>query len=83
MGKPTGFLEYSRQENIDREPLEKLLSLDEHLKILLVLAVGKPAEKSVLEDMQEGESTLPLRDEENVTHVRKRPLSELVLCRKG
>ena len=24
MGKPTGFLEYSRQNNIDREPLERL-----------------------------------------------------------
>lgn len=24
MGKPTGFLEYERQENIDREPLERL-----------------------------------------------------------
>ena len=69
--------------SFDREPLEKLLSLDEHLKILLVLAVGKPAETSVLEEMQEGDSTLPLRDENNVAHVKKRPLQELVLSRKG
>ncbi len=29
MGKPTGFLEYSRQNNIDREPMERLSDYNE------------------------------------------------------
>ena len=34
MGKPTGFLEYSRQNNIDREPLERLSDYQEfHLPL--------------------------------------------------
>ena len=34
MGKATGFLEYERQENIDRDPLERLADYGEfHLPL--------------------------------------------------
>ncbi|MBR2989963.1 MAG: nitroreductase family protein [Solobacterium sp.] len=67
--------------SFDKKPLRDVTKLADNLKILLVVAIGKPTEKSVLEDLAEGESTLPLRDENNVTHVKKRPLDELIVKR--
>lgn len=67
--------------SFDRDPLREVLKLDDNLKILLVVAFGKPLEQSVLEDLKEGEDFLPSRDENNVTHVRKRTLEELIVKR--
>jgi len=55
------------------------LAIPEHLKIRLVLALGKPAETVVLEDLEPGGDTRYWRDEEGVHHVPKRGLAELIV----
>ncbi|MBR2669714.1 MAG: nitroreductase family protein [Solobacterium sp.] len=67
--------------SFDREPLREVTKLADNLKILLVLAIGKPLETSVLEDLEDGEALI-VRDENNVTHVRKRKVEELIVKRK-
>jgi nitroreductase len=65
--------------SIDREGLSRNLNLPTHLEILLVLALGKPKEKVVLEENQSPEPVPYWRDAEGVHHVPKRPLEELLL----
>ena len=68
--------------SFDNQPLKDLLGLSESLKILLVLAIGKPIESAIIEDLEPGESTAPVRDENGVTHVKKRRLEDIVLKRR-
>jgi len=63
----------------DMDLLQKNLNIPERYRILLVIALGKPAEKVVLEDVSEGGSTKYYRDEQGVHHVPKRPLEELII----
>lgn len=64
--------------SIDRPALAKELSLPEHLKVQLVVALGHPAEKVVLEDGPP-EPRPYWRDAESVHHVPKRTLEEVLL----
>ena len=64
--------------SIQSEKLAAILKLPEHLSILLVLALGKPAEKVVLEVAQSGENTY-YRDEKGTHHVPKRALDEWIV----
>ena len=64
---------------IDKDKLRQALHIPEHLKIRLVLALGKPAEKVVLEELEPGGDTRYWRDEEDVHHVPKRTLAELIV----
>jgi len=63
---------------IDKEKLRKNLNLDERYEILYVLALGEPVEKVIIEDMEDGDIKY-WRDEEEVHHVPKRPLDELIV----
>jgi nitroreductase len=65
--------------SINRERLRRLLNLPDRFTILLVLALGKPAEKVVLETVGEDGDTRYWRDENNTHHVPKRVLDELIL----
>jgi nitroreductase len=67
---------------IDKDRLRKELAIPEHLKIRLVLALGKPAEKVVLEDLEPGGDTRYWRDEDGVHHVPKRGLDELIVSER-
>lgn len=62
----------------DKEELADKLNIPEHLKILLVLAIGKPVEKIVIDPVADGDIKY-WRDEEQVHHVPKRSLEELIL----
>ncbi len=64
--------------NVKRDALSRLLSLPEKLKIALVIALGKPAEKIVLEDAAPGASIKYYRDAYSVHHVPKRTIEELI-----
>jgi nitroreductase len=64
--------------SIDQPGLRATLRLPEHLEILLVLALGKPKETVVLEDGPP-EPRPYWRDQDQVHHVPKRPLSELLI----
>lgn len=60
------------------ERLSAVLGLPSHLVPVLVLGLGVPAETVVLEDAQNG-AVKYYRDENNVHHVPKRPLDELII----
>jgi nitroreductase len=64
--------------SIDRARLKADLGVPANCEILLVLALGKPAEKIVLEVAQKGEIRY-WRDPAGVHHVPKRPLEEVIL----
>lgn len=64
---------------INRKKLRELLDIPERYEILLVLALGKPAETVVIEDLEPGGSINYWRDEDDVHHVPKRTLDELIL----
>lgn len=61
----------------DNAKLRDLLQLPENLQILYVLALGRPKEKVVIEEMQGGDVKY-WRTADGVHHVPKRPASELV-----
>lgn len=66
--------------SVKKEQLSSTLNLPDHLKIIQVIALGKPAEKVVIEEIKKGDIKY-WRDENQVHHVPKRPLSELIINR--
>lgn len=58
--------------------LARLLGIPEHLRILLVLALGRPKEKVVIEEAVPGSDIRYWRDELQVHHVPKRALTEII-----
>jgi len=66
--------------SINRKLLRDLLNVPEHLKILLVLAIGKPNEQIVLEALGPDGSIRYWRDSEDVHHVPKRKLEDIVVA---
>ncbi|MBW2064205.1 MAG: nitroreductase family protein [Deltaproteobacteria bacterium] len=65
--------------SVKKDFLREKLDIPDHLKILLVIALGKPAEKVVLEDVKPGGDIKYWRDENSVHHVPKRTLDELII----
>ena len=65
--------------SINHEGLRETLDLDNRYEILLVLAIGKPAETVKVEPMPESGQTAYWRDEADVHHVPKRSLDEIIL----
>ncbi|MFP4364034.1 MAG: nitroreductase family protein [Spirochaetia bacterium] len=63
---------------VQKERLRIQLEIPSQYKVIFVVALGKPAETVVLEDAEEGKVKY-FRDEDDIHHVPKRPLSELVL----
>ena len=59
-------------------PLKEALALPEHLTPELVIALGRPIEEVVIEDMKDNDVKY-WRDEMAVHHVPKRSLSELIV----
>jgi len=59
--------------------LRDLLKLDDHLKILLVVALGRPVETVSLDDSGSDGDIKYWRDEDGVHHVPKRPMQELIV----
>jgi nitroreductase len=68
--------------SINKEKLRQELGIADHLKIRLVVALGKPAEQVVLEDLELGGDIRYWRDKEGVHHVPKRMLEELIITAK-
>ena len=59
--------------------ISKAFSIDDKHKVLLVLALGYPAEKIVLEQLAENGDVRYWRDEKGVHHVPKRSLDDIIL----
>ncbi|MBW2483168.1 MAG: nitroreductase family protein [Deltaproteobacteria bacterium] len=66
--------------SINRKALRNILAIPEHLKILLVLAIGKPREQVVLETVDAGGSIRYWRDKDGVHHVPKRKLDDIIIA---
>lgn len=64
--------------SLKREKLKKDLELSGHYEVLLVLALGYPSEKVVIEEVENGNIKY-WRDENDVHHVPKRRLDDLIL----
>jgi nitroreductase len=63
---------------VNRDKLRAALQLPQHLEILLVLALGKPAEMIVIEPLGVDGKIEYWRDGEGVHHVPKRSLDDLI-----
>ena len=60
-----------------KEPLSLLLNLPENLEIIMVIALGKPKEVVIVDDIKDGDVKY-WRDQEQNHHVPKRTLDELL-----
>lgn len=64
--------------SVKRETLSQLLNLPEHLEILQVIALGKPKESVVVDDITNNEYKY-WREEDGTHHVPKRTLKEIIV----
>ena len=65
--------------SVNRERLRKSLNIQDHLEILLVVALGKPQETVVLETVGPDGDIKYWRDSEGVHHVPKRRLEDIIV----
>jgi nitroreductase len=65
---------------VDRKTLRSLLGIGEDLKIILVLAIGKPKERVVIETLETPGDIRYWRDADGAHHVPKRSLAQLLLA---
>jgi len=64
--------------SVKREELQDELKIPDKYEILLVLALGKPVEKVMIEDVKDGDVKY-WRDNEKNHHVPKRNLDDLII----
>lgn len=64
--------------NVNRKQLKKELNLEEKYEIVLVVALGKPKEEVMIEEMKEG-NVKYWRDENGIHHVPKRKLEDIIV----
>ena len=60
-----------------KQQLSQLLKLPEHIEPILVIALGKPKEIIIIDKVKDGDIKY-FRDEQQVHHVPKRALEELI-----
>ena len=65
--------------SVQRQALREALGIPAHYEILLVLALGKPAEKVVTEPIEVSGDVRYYRDANGVHHVPKRSLEDLIV----
>ena len=65
--------------SINREAIHSQLNIPKTYKILLVIALGKPREKIVLEAVKDDGDIRYWRDKNDVHHVPKRSLDDVII----
>jgi hypothetical protein len=65
--------------SVKREVLQNKLRIPDWYEILLVLALGYPAEEVVLDEVEHSGDIKYWRDEKDVHHVPKRKLDDIIL----
>jgi nitroreductase len=66
--------------NVDRDPLRQYLNIPARFDIPLVIAIGKPAETVIIDDLSPGESPNYFRDNADNHHVPKRRLKDIIVA---
>jgi len=64
---------------VDRDELRTFLNIPSKYDILLVIALGKPREKVVIDELLPGADSVYWRDKEDVHHVPKRRLVDIII----
>jgi nitroreductase len=64
---------------IRKKELAEMVNLDPRFEILLVIAIGKPREKVIIEPMGKDGDVRYWHDEEGTHHVPKRALSDIII----
>ena len=64
---------------VNTKRLASLLKLGEHLETKLVVALGKPVEIACIDDVEDGGDIRYWRDDNQVHHVPKRKLQDLII----
>ncbi|MDI6796123.1 MAG: nitroreductase family protein [Desulfatibacillaceae bacterium] len=64
---------------VNIQGLSLLLALEENMHIVLAIALGKPKEKVVLEQLGPSGDIRYWRDEKDIHHVPKRPLNDILI----
>jgi len=65
--------------NVLRDDLRKALNIPSHLEILLVIALGKPKEEMIIEEIGEDGFMQQWWDEKRARHLYKRALDDLIV----
>ena len=65
--------------SLDRQSIRELLRIPDRFSILMVIALGKPVETVVIDQMSEGDSVRYFRDVHDIHHVPKRMLDDVLL----
>ena len=69
--------------SINREALREHLNISKQYNVLLVVAIGKPKEEVVIEKLGADGSIRYWRDEQDVHHVPKRELEDIIIGEYG
>lgn len=64
---------------INKPQLVNLLNIPKHLDVLLVIALGKPKEEIVIENLSDTKDIRYYRDENDIHHVPKRNLNDIII----
>jgi len=65
--------------SINKGLLKEVLSIEDYFDILLVIAIGKISETVQLETCRDSEDVKYWRDDDDIHHVPKRPLIDLII----
>jgi nitroreductase len=66
--------------SIHREELKKTLNIPSQYEILLIVAIGKPKEKVVIDKLKSPEDIQYWRDKNQIHHVPKRSLTDIIIA---
>ena len=64
--------------SVNKKQLKEILHLDDNIKIIQVIALGKPKEEVIIEEMKNNDIKY-WRDDKQVHHVPKRNLDEIII----
>lgn len=65
--------------NFSPEEIKEKLEFSENITPMLIIAIGKPKEKIIIKEIENGESIKYYRDENDIHYVPKRKLKDILI----